>query len=139
MARTSGGCACRVPLSEVSMQAFRGREEQMAFLRERGIDVGPDYRGRLSVPVAAAQRLYEERAAAATKEVAAAQREQEIANAAHNARLEMVRAYNEVKTESRGVSEAGQAAADAILAALPPEVRRRVRPLRLDSFGASVS
>ena len=134
MASTSG-CLCRVPLAGVSAPSFGTSGELLKHLAERGVEVGPDHRGRLSDAVADAQRLHEERARAAATEVAARQREQELDNAARNARLAMRAAYTERRTPSRGVSEEGRAAAEAVLAALPPEVRRRVAPLKLDKFG----
>ena len=67
----NGGCACRVPLSDVCMPQGLYDADALNFLADRGIDVKPDHMGRLSIPVSDAQSLWDEAAKVAAAEVAA--------------------------------------------------------------------
>jgi hypothetical protein len=63
MARNSTHCACRVPLDETAVPTFASTSEAFEWLADRGVtDIGPDHRGRTSIPVADAMRLYAESA-----------------------------------------------------------------------------
>lgn len=58
-AKKSTGCACKVPIRELGV-AFGSTEAMLEFYASKGIEVSNNYRGELSIPVADAQRLYDE-------------------------------------------------------------------------------
>jgi hypothetical protein len=61
MTRNSTHCACRVPLDETVVPVFGPGTGAFAWLADHGVtDIGPDHLGRTSIPVAEAQRLYNE-------------------------------------------------------------------------------
>jgi hypothetical protein len=83
-ARKSGG-ACRVPVSECAVPAGEYSGDALKYLADRNIEVLPDHRGRLSVAVADAQALWNERAERAAGEVAKqAELRSQVANANQN-------------------------------------------------------
>jgi hypothetical protein len=54
-------CACRVPLDGTTAPVFARASDVYEWLADHGVrDVGPDHLGRASIPVADAQRLYDE-------------------------------------------------------------------------------
>lgn len=65
------GCQCRVPISECCVPQGLRDGDALEYLGERGVDVGPDHQGRLSIRVADAQKLWDDASASAADEVAA--------------------------------------------------------------------
>jgi hypothetical protein len=67
MTRDNAHCVCRVPLDEAAVPMFATSSEVFQWLADHGVkDFGPDHRGRTSIPVADAIRLYAEGAEQAT-------------------------------------------------------------------------
>ena len=97
MARDNG-CACRVPLNEAPVPGFPGTEDALKWLADRGIEVRNDYKGRLSIPVAAAQQLHDELAGRAAAELE--ERHKRMAAVA-NAQREVQRLYDDVYIATR--------------------------------------
>jgi hypothetical protein len=91
--RGQAGCCCRVPLDETVCPTFGTSAEALAWFADKGVEVGPDYRGRLSISTADAQRLWEDQAATSLAELE--QRAALIA-AVHKANNERAALYAEV-------------------------------------------
>jgi hypothetical protein len=135
MTRNSTHCACRVPLDEVAMPMFVATSEAFEWLADRGVtDIGPDHRGRTSIRVVDAVRLYAESAEqSALSEKARAKAEQ-----AKQERLAKLQAQRQQTYETelyaaaaRGVGsaramQAAREAVDRVEANLDPSTRAQL-------------
>jgi hypothetical protein len=72
-------------VSECAIPVSARDSDRLKYLNDRGIEVGPDHRGRLSIPAADAQKLWSEKAEAAAKVVASqAELRSQVASANQN-------------------------------------------------------
>lgn len=134
-ATTRNGCACRVPISEAAVPAFGRTREVLDWLAARGIDVRSNHRGELSIPVADAQRLWDETAEQAADDVAERER---VRAAVHTAGLARDECFQEAYIAARRhpgsrPSEwqaAAFAAVDRFERSLPRDVHALLGPVR---------
>jgi len=128
-------CACRVPLEETTVPAFTTTSEAFEWLADRGVtDIGPDHRGRTSIPTADAMRLYQESA----EQAAISERAQAKATLVERERLANLQAQRQQTYETtlyaaaaRGVgsakaAQAAREAVDLVEANLDPSTRAQL-------------
>jgi hypothetical protein len=135
MTRNTAHCVCRVPLDEAAVPMFATSSEVFQWLADHGVkDIGPDHRGRTSIPVADAMRLYAESAEQATISEAARAK----AALAEQARLAKLSAQRQETFETelyaaaaRGIgsaraAQAARAAVDRVEASLDAATRSQL-------------
>jgi hypothetical protein len=112
--KTSGVCVCRVPISECAVPMTGRDADTLAYLAERGIGVGPNHLGELSILVSAAQELWDEAAEQAAASVA---EQASIRAQVHTADNERARIAQEVMSSAvRGCDGTPRAMAAARVA-----------------------
>lgn len=106
--------------------------DALQWLAKRGIDVGPDHMGRLSIPVADAQHLWDDAAKRASDDVA---EQALIRGQVHTANLRRAAVAEETMSAAIRHTNVGKAHAAAWAAVaeydktLPKEVRKRLDAL----------
>jgi hypothetical protein len=134
-------CSCRVPLDEAAVPTFALNSEVFQWLADRGVtDIGPDHRGRTSIPVADAMRLYAESAeqaaiSEASRARAALAEEERLAKL--SARRQEVYQTELYAAAARGVGsaramQAAREAVDRVEANLDLSTRTRLGPYTWD-------
>ena len=135
------GCMCRVPLAETAVPTFGTHAELEDWCRREAVDLAPDHRGRLSIPLADAYRLYAEYAASAeahSRAEAAKVTAEKAAVAEAQAKRQAVwnQARHKAGQKGKGAAAASQIAWEAVHeveARLDPRIRDQLGSVRVQS------